>query len=134
MWTTGSRAWERELVAECEAFFSGQYAQYLDNENRPIPVWAWLNVLAHGSEDDITALAAGEPPRRTFPETAVWHQALAFLAQELMSQAARRGRPVADLQCSTLVACSSMAWKTGSSSPGDERLRPWSPPCLSRAC
>jgi hypothetical protein len=103
MWTTGSRAWERELVAECEAFFSGQYAQYLDNENRPIPVWAWLNVLAHGSEDDITALAAGEPPRRTFPETAVWHQALAFLAQELMSQAARRGRPVADLQCSTLV-------------------------------
>ena len=29
MWTTGSRAWERELVAECEAFVSGHYAQYL---------------------------------------------------------------------------------------------------------
>lgn len=35
MWTTQSRAWERALVAECEAFFSGRSAQYLDNQNRP---------------------------------------------------------------------------------------------------
>jgi hypothetical protein len=73
MWTTGSRAWERELVAECEAFFSGQYAQYLDNENRPIPVWAWLNVLAHGSEDDITpANHLGVPSRRPPCGTRPW--------------------------------------------------------------
>jgi len=103
MWTTRSRSWERELVAECEAFLCGHYAQYLRNENRPVPVWAWLNVLAHGSEEDITAVAASDPPRRTSSNTAVWNQALAFLAQELMSQATVRGRPLADLQRSTLV-------------------------------
>jgi hypothetical protein len=82
MWTTRSRAWERALVAECEAFFSGRSAQYLDNQNRPVPAWAWLNLLAHGSEEDIAAVAAGEsePPRST-SATSVWRQALAFLAQ-----------------------------------------------------
>lgn len=103
MWTTRSRPWERELVAECEAFLSGHYAQCLANENHPIPTWAWLNALAHGSEDDITALAVGEPTRLGSQGTSVWHQALAFLAQELMSKATRRGCSLADLQRSTLV-------------------------------
>jgi len=102
MLSTRSRIWERELVVDCEAFFSGHYAQYLANENRPVPVWARLNVLAHSSEDEITALAVGEP-RGTFPCSLVWEQALAFLAQEVMSETTRRGCPLADLQRSTLV-------------------------------
>jgi hypothetical protein len=104
MWTTRSRAWERALVAECEAFFSGRSAQYLDNQNRPIPAWAWLNLLVHGSEGDIAVLAAGETePIRPTSATSVWRQALAFLAQELLNQATRQGRPLAELQRSTLV-------------------------------
>jgi len=102
MWTTRSRTWERELVAECEEFLFGRYAQYLRDESRPVPTWAWLNVLAHGNEEDIAALAASEPPRRSSPDT-VWQEALAFLAQELMNEATRRGLPLASLQRSTLV-------------------------------
>lgn len=102
MWTTRSRTWERELVVECEEFLFGRYAQYLRDENRPVPTWAWLNVLAHGNEEDITALAASERPRRSCSDT-VWQEALAFLAQELMSEATRRGHPLASLQRSTLV-------------------------------
>jgi len=102
MWTTRNRAWEQEFVAECGAFLSGHSAQWLADANRPVPVWAWVNALAHGSDDDITALAAGEPPSAHDP-SAVWEQALAFLAQELTSQATRRGCSLADLQRSTLV-------------------------------
>ncbi len=103
MWTTRNRAWEQEFVAECEAFLSGHSAQRLAEENRPIPLWAWVNALAHGSKDDITALATGEPPSAHDRSASVWHQALAFLAQELTSQTTRRGCSLADLQRSTLV-------------------------------
>ncbi len=105
MWTTQNRTWERGLVAECEAFLTGHFALYLGQQSRLVPPWAWLNTLAHGSEDDITALATGnpQPPGPTSPATALWHEALAFLAHELMGQVTRRGLPLAELQRSTLV-------------------------------
>jgi hypothetical protein len=104
MWVMSRRkdkgsVWERELADECEAFLSGHYAQYLNDDGRPVPEWAWLNVLAHGSEDDIRAFATGGPRLRD----ATWHHALAFLAQEVLNEAARRGGTVSDLQRSTLV-------------------------------
>jgi hypothetical protein len=105
MLTTHSKVWERALVAECEAFLLGRSAQYLDSQNLPVPVWAWLNRLTHGDTQDIAALADGDwEPSPRFSATSVWPQALAFLAQELMSQATRQGRPLAELQRSTLVA------------------------------
>jgi hypothetical protein len=63
----------------------------------------WLNVLAHGSQDDIGALAIGEPAWRISSHTSVWHEALSFLAHDLLSQATRQGRALAELQRSTLV-------------------------------
>jgi len=91
------------LVAECEAFLSGHFAQHLDEDRHSLPDWVWLNVLAHGGEDEIAALAAGKPRRRNSREHSVWQQALAFLAQEVMNQATKRGCTLADLQRSTLV-------------------------------
>jgi hypothetical protein len=103
MWTTGSRAWERELVAECEAFVSGHYAQYLGREGRSVAPWAWVNVLAHGGPDEIDALIRGEPGWRAGSDTTVWHEALAFLAQELVGQSIRQNLSLAELQRLTLV-------------------------------
>jgi hypothetical protein len=102
MWTTRSRPWERELVTECEEFLLGRYAQYLRDENRPVPPWAWLNVLAHGNEQDIIALASSEPAQHRYAES-VWQQALAFLAQELMVAVTSPGNSLVGLQVSTLV-------------------------------
>ncbi len=105
MSTTQNRTWEHALVAECEAFLSGHLALCLGQQKRLVPAWAWLNALAHGSEDDIAALAAArpEPPGANSWAAPLWHQALAFLAHELMYQVARQGRPLAELQRSTLV-------------------------------
>ena len=47
---------EHELVLECEAFLSGRYAQHLAELDLPVPVWAWMNTLAHGSSDQIMVL------------------------------------------------------------------------------
>jgi len=82
---------------------SGHSAQWMADANRPVPVWAWVNALAHGSDDDITALASGDPPSAHDQSASVWQQALAFLAQELTSQATRPGCSLADIQRSTLV-------------------------------
>src|SRR4051812_6855776 len=49
------------LAAECEAFLAGRYAAHAGALGARVPVWAWVNVLAHASEDGIAALAAGEP-------------------------------------------------------------------------
>jgi hypothetical protein len=48
------------LVVECEAFLSGRYREYLAAQNRPVPGWAWINQLAHGSLDDVRSMA-GHP-------------------------------------------------------------------------
>jgi hypothetical protein len=36
------------LIAETEAFLSGDYASYLRSHRREVPGWAWLNSFAHG--------------------------------------------------------------------------------------
>jgi hypothetical protein len=36
------------LIAETEAFLSGDYASYLRSRRRGVPGWAWLNSFAHG--------------------------------------------------------------------------------------
>lgn len=39
---TRNRSWERELVAECEGFLTGRFAERLASEKRRVPAWAWL--------------------------------------------------------------------------------------------
>ena len=49
-----------ELVAECAAFVRGGYAPYPAERCRPVPVWAWTNVLAHATEPELEELAPVE--------------------------------------------------------------------------
>ncbi|HEY7812292.1 MAG TPA: hypothetical protein VIC62_03595, partial [Nakamurella sp.] len=51
-----------DLGVECAMFLAGEYAGYLESEGRPVPAWAWLNRLAHGTEGDLRTLAGG--PKR----------------------------------------------------------------------
>lgn len=104
MWGFGKRrewswVWERELAVECEAFLAGHYARLLNDDHRPVPEWAWLNALAHGGEEDVRAFANDG----SCSYAAEWNHALAFLAQEVLSEATRRRCTLFDLQSSTLV-------------------------------
>jgi hypothetical protein len=79
------RSVEKEFVRACEAYVSGGFAAYLDDRGRPAPEWAWANVLAHGSMDQLRALAAGRRTHRYLSPAALdWEQALAFLADRVL--------------------------------------------------
>lgn len=69
-------------AADCEAFLAGTYLELLVDRNLPIPTWAWLNVLAHGTMARLVDVARdielpGDPRPR-------WSAARAFLAGEVV--------------------------------------------------
>lgn len=89
-----------ELVSDCEAFLLGRYADVLDERSEPVPVWAWTNVLSHGSRDDIDRAAADA--RGGWSSSRKWRAARAFVAGELLD-AVGRGVPLADIQRDVLT-------------------------------
>jgi hypothetical protein len=91
-----------KLVAECEEFLKGRLAEQWAKEDRHVPAWAWINVLAHGSasrletlrDGELGALRAGEPS---------WNQALSFLASAVIGAAQAAGCRIDKLQHDVLV-------------------------------
>jgi hypothetical protein len=39
------------IALECEAFLGGSLVEYRDDRGMEVPVWAWMNLLAHGPPD-----------------------------------------------------------------------------------
>lgn len=70
--------YEEVLVEECESFLAGGYVERCEACGEPVPVWAWMNVLAHGTDAELRAAAANRS------EGDEGHQALAFVAGELV--------------------------------------------------
>ena len=88
------------LVSDCEAFLLGTYVEHLEMRTRPVPVWAWTNLLAHGSREDLSAAAADR--HGGWSSSHRWRLARALVASEVL-QAVRRGATLADLQREVLV-------------------------------
>ncbi|HET9732821.1 MAG TPA: hypothetical protein VFP54_09125 [Acidimicrobiales bacterium] len=79
---------EADLAAECEAFLRGESARLLEDHGRPVPAWAWVNVLAHADTATMLALAVGlEGPWRSqrSREAAVVQHLAAALIDECVS-------------------------------------------------
>jgi hypothetical protein len=92
------------LVRECGAFLVGSLALESSKTGQSPRHWEWLNLLAHGSEEQVTALAnddlATEP--RTVQDTK-WFAALSFLAAQMLDVIAAGGATLAEVQRSVLV-------------------------------
>ncbi len=70
------------VALECEAFLNGTLAEYWDEKGVIVPVWAWMNLLAHGSEEQITeTVAHPSRPRRAVRN---WRIARSYLATEVL--------------------------------------------------
>jgi hypothetical protein len=75
----------KELVQESDLYLSGYYAEYLDTRNRPVPTWAWLSVLVHGSAEQLRSLATQDDLGDRVPTIrTLWWQAVGFLAGEIL--------------------------------------------------
>jgi hypothetical protein len=72
----------------------------LEKRGRRVPAWAWMNLLAHGSEH---ALRLATRSRFTpILEVNVWHLARRYLASEVLEVADRAGS-LTSLQARVLV-------------------------------
>ena len=91
----------RDTVAlECEAFLQGTLAEFWDERGIIVPVWAWTNLLAHGSESMIAESGARPPkPRRI---THSWRLARSHLAYQVLDLTDTHGTLV-DLQSAILI-------------------------------
>jgi hypothetical protein len=77
------------VVPEIEALLCGTYVEYLERRGRRVPPWAWINLLAHGSEDALRA--AARTHRRTFLNVNLWRHARSYLASEVLEVARHAG-------------------------------------------
>ncbi len=94
------RALTEEMVQDCEAFLLGRYVEQLEARCMEVPAWAWTNVLAHGTSDDLRSTA---DDCQADPEsTREWRAARAYVAAELLDTTSR-GRSLADTQRLLLV-------------------------------
>lgn len=89
-WISGDDA--AVLVAECEQMLAGHTAGVLARDGAPVPTWAWINLLAHGSELEIRAIA------RTRPAGDGWLEAQGYLASEMMALVEAGCTTLAELQ------------------------------------
>lgn len=51
---------------------------------RPVPGWAWLNVLAHGSPSQLADLTRLAPPYQRLPPVGSWARAVRDIAAQLV--------------------------------------------------
>lgn len=84
------------LVAESEAFLNGTLAEHLVDHVQVVPAWAWMNLLAHGTETYVRAAAI------TFVARG-WPGARRFLAGELVDLLESGHGPLETLQRTALV-------------------------------
>lgn len=68
------------LVEECDAVLDGTYAELCEARQDRAPVWAWMNLLAHGTVEELAAVVHRD--HHADP----WRQARAYVAGELLER------------------------------------------------
>jgi hypothetical protein len=94
---------EEGIAAECEAFLAGTSARLLDRHERPVPSWAWVNVLAHADHGRMVQLASGVRDDWRTSRTRDAAALLEALAASLLAECSARAVPLRQLQRRRLV-------------------------------
>jgi hypothetical protein len=92
---------EGELVADCAAFLAGRLAEEFDARAEDVPVWAWTNLLAHGTDDDLRSELPTAAARRDTSDD-YWRANRSHLAALLLDLSERYG-PLAEVQRIALI-------------------------------
>ncbi len=88
------------LAGECAAFLAGTLAEHWDERGIVVPVWAWTNLLAHGSLGQIgECIAAPMESRRSAPS---WSVARSLVALEIFALT-DEGMSLSELQAEVLI-------------------------------
>jgi hypothetical protein len=88
------------IALECEAFLDGTLAEYWDDRGMDVPVWTWMNLLAHGAARQIgECVLRPIRPRRA---SRSWYVARSYLAFEVLDLTDLEFT-LAEMQASVLV-------------------------------
>jgi hypothetical protein len=85
------------IVEECDAFLEGSYVELCEARRTRVPVWAWMNLIAHDDECRLREVAAGHAP------TDQWHNSRRFVIGELVDLVDRGTLVLAEFQAEALV-------------------------------
>jgi hypothetical protein len=88
------------VAMECEAFLTGTLAEYWGERGTVVPVWAWTNLLAHGSQK-LIGKSVVHPHRPRWAGRS-WRIARSFLAYQVLD-ALEHGITLDDLQSNVLI-------------------------------
>lgn len=94
-WSSESDQPRPAVVADCEAFLLGHLAEWLVDQGSGVPVWAWVNLLAHGSYEELRSEVSAQPGGRFGVRD--WKRSRAYLAAEVLAIADGTG-PLLTLQ------------------------------------
>jgi hypothetical protein len=92
--------YQADFVVACEALLDGRYVDELQRTERPVPVWAWMNLLAHGTDEALRREADECPP--PWRHRGLWQRARAYLAGEVLDAATEVGT-LTSVQAQVLV-------------------------------
>ena len=87
-----------------ECFLAGHHVEFLQRHRMLILHWAWINALAHRTNEQIAQLASQPLTARTSVQPpGTWNDAIAYLAGVILAAAQTRDQTLAQLQKTTLV-------------------------------
>ena len=88
------------VALECEAFLQGTLVEFWDERGVVVPVWAWTNLLAHGSEGMVAETRQRPPKPRHI--TRSWRLARSYLAHRVLDLT-DAAYTLADMQSAILI-------------------------------
>ena len=91
----------REFVADCEAFLDGRLVEVLEARRAAVPTWAWTNLLAHGSMEELRLTSIEDVHRGD--EYREWREGRAYLATLMLASAGSFGPLLALQQEAVLI-------------------------------
>jgi len=101
-----SRTADASPADDCAAFLAGNLAEYRIAHDQIVSTWEWMNLLAHGAEDDLRREVTGDDHHQSLVRSTApgdgWQAARCFLASELLNLVERRGS-LRDVQRSALM-------------------------------
>jgi hypothetical protein len=92
------------IADECDAFLRGEYVEYASAMGWNVPVWAWINAVAHADQDRLVRLAlVGYRHDIALSGRREWSRAVSCIASAVVEETSRTGRELAELQASLFV-------------------------------
>ena len=88
---------------EFDAFLAGQYADWVIQLDEPVPVWAWVNRLAHATPLELRAMAAQPFASAARPDLIQWECAVRVLARAVLAAMADDEIKLSRIQTEVLV-------------------------------